>query len=236
MEKEPGFKRIIVADDHVSVREGLTQIIECTSGVRVIKAVDNGDALIQATEQLHPDIVITDIRMPGKDGVEAGGIIKDKFPGIGLIAYISDENDFLFLNLLKAGFDGIILKRSERKETIMAINMVLAGQEYFCGAAQNRIRVLIQKGLYNPRRKTVKEILSNKEYEILLLTCKGLTSQQIASIILLSSRTVESYRSKLIKMAGVTNPAGLVHYAYASGIIEYSHGCADEGGAYIPPV
>ncbi|MBC7934558.1 MAG: response regulator transcription factor [Rhizobacter sp.] len=224
MKHRQKLKQIVIADDHVSVREGLINIIEGSESMEVLAAAENGLALINVVRQLEPELVITDVRMPGMDGIEAGGIIKQEYPKIGLIAYVADENDFLFLNLLGAGFDGIILKRSASKETILAINRVATGHEYFCNYSQERIRILIQKRLYNPKRKIVRSFLSSREHQVLLLICKGKTSKMAAEELNLSVRTIEDYRERLLKKADATNQAGLLHYAYTEGIIQYSHG------------
>lgn len=216
----PTPKKIVIADDHVSVREGLINIIESCEGLIVSAAVENGHFLIQATRHFKPDLVITDIRMPELDGLEAAIVIKKMYPSIGLVAYVADENDFLFLKLLQAGFDGIVLKRSEKKETVMAINMVLNGHEYFCNGGQDRVNQLIRRRLYNPKQKTTKSFFSDREIQVLQLICRGLTSKQMAEEMQLSARTIESYRESLMRKTDTVNTAGLVNYAYAAGIIE----------------
>lgn len=218
----PVRKKIIVADDHISVREGLIQIIESCETLMVSTAVGNGDMLLKAVEQFNPDLVITDIRMPELDGLDAGIIMKEKWPGIGLIAYMTEENDFLFLKLLQAKFDGIVLKRASKHETVLAINMVLQGHEFYCHAAQERVNQLIRKKLYNPKRKTIKPFFSERELQILKRICQGQTSNEMAAEMVLSKRTINSYREKLLHKTGLLNPAGLVSFAYRAGIINDS--------------
>ncbi|MFT3982222.1 MAG: response regulator transcription factor [Ferruginibacter sp.] len=213
------FKKILIADDHISVREGLTQIIESVERMQVVKAVDNGADLLSAVTLYKPDLVITDVRMPEMDGVDAGAIIKERFPTMGLIAYINDENDFLFLQLLKAGFEGIVLKRAGKKEMIHVMEEVLKGNESYCNAAEERINQLVRKKLYNPKRRQVRPILTERELEVLRFICLGLTSRQIAHEMLLSERTIESYRETLLEKTEATNTAGLVSFAYVNGII-----------------
>src|SRR6218665_639622 len=117
---QPSKKSIIIADDHVSVREGLAQIIEGCEGVEIVAYADNGHSLVKLVELKKPDLVISDIRMPEMDGLDAAGVIKGLSPGTRMIAYIADETDYLFLQLLQADFSGIVLKRSSKKEMIMA--------------------------------------------------------------------------------------------------------------------
>ncbi len=213
-------KRIVIADDHVCVREGLMQIIESCEPLLVIAAVENGKRLIEAVAQFEPDLVITDIRMPDVDGLEAAAVIKDKYPTTALIAYVSDENDFLFMNMLEAGFDGIVLKRASKKETVMVINLVLSGHSGFCNSGQERVNQLVRRGIYNPKRGTVRAVFSEREIAVLQGICAGLTSKKIVESINLSERTIESYRESLLRKTGAQNTAGLVSYAFLAGIVK----------------
>ena len=214
-------KRILIADDHISVREGLIQIVESAEDLQVVNAVDNCEDLLSAASLYKPDLVITDVRMPGMDGLDAGAILKERYPAMGLVAYINEENDFLFLQLLRAGFEGIVLKRAGKKETILVIEEVLKGLESYCNASGERINQLVRKKLYNPRRRQVRTILTDRELEVLRFICFGLTSRQIALEMLLSERTIESYRETLLEKTGSTNTAGLVSFAYTNGIVRY---------------
>ncbi len=218
----PTQKKVVIADDHVSVREGLTQIIESCENFVVCAAACDGHTLMRAVEQHRPDLVISDIRMPVMDGIDAGILIKERFPEIAVIAYINDDSDYIFSKLLQAGFEGIILKRSSKKETIMVMNMVAEGHLFFCHGAEERVNQLIRKKLYNPKRRTVYSFFSEREIEVLRLICQELTSKQIAEEMGLSERTIDCYREKLLRKTACVNVAGLVSYAYGAGIVQYN--------------
>lgn len=216
----PNSKRIVIADDHVCVREGLIQIIESCEPLEVIAAVENGKRLVEAVAHYEPELVITDIRMPDMDGLEAAAVIMEKYPTTSIIAYVSDESDYLFMNMLEAGFDGIVLKRASKKETVMVINMVLNGYGGFCNAGQERVNQLVRREIYNPKRGTVKAFFSEREIAVLQGICAGQTSKKIAESIHLSERTIESYRENLLRKTGAQNSAGLVSYAFLAGIVQ----------------
>ncbi len=213
-------KKIVIADDHVSVREGLVQMVDEDGGLVVCAAVDNGMQLLRAVAIHLPDLVITDIRMPELDGLEAGQQIKKDYGGTALLAYVGAENDYLILRLLEAGFDGIVLKRASKKETITAIHSLLSGREYYCNSVLQKIHHLISKNRYNPRRKTIKQVLNRREIEVLQQLCKGQTSKQIAEIMKLSERTIDGYRENLLRKTESINVAGLVSYAFGSGLLD----------------
>ena len=189
-------KRIVIADDHVSVREGLMQMIDGAKPLQVIAAVDNGKRLLEAVAQFEPDLVITDIRMPEMGGLAAAAVIRATFPRTALMGYVSDESDFLFMNMLEAGFDGIVLKRASKQDTILAIQVILSGHDSFCHASQERVNRLVRKGFFNPKRGTVRPFFTDREISVLQGICAGLTSKKIAEQIFLSERTIESHRGK----------------------------------------
>jgi len=187
--------------------------------MKVVATVGDGEALVKAALFHKPDLVVTDLRMPGLDGLKAGQKIKQQLPAIYLIAYINEENDYLFLHLLKSGFDGIMLKRAGKKEIRRVMDMVLKGFEAFCNFSQERVSKLISKGLYNPKKGFVKLLLNVKEISVLKLICEGYTSKEIAERVNLSTRTVEEYREVLKEKTGTSNTAGLVSYAHMQGIV-----------------
>lgn len=220
MEASCAQKKIVIADDHVSVREGLIQMVDEDEALVVCAAVDNGVQLLKAVSYHEPDLVITDVWMPELDGLEAGIILKKEFAAVPLLAYVADENDYLLLRLLDAGFDGIVLKRASKKETITAIHSVLNGREYFCNTSDEKIKQLISKKRYNPRRKTIRQQFSDRELAVLQLLCKGKTSKEIAETMHLSERTIEGHRENMLRKTDSINVAGLVCYAFVSGLFK----------------
>lgn len=195
-------------------------MVDEDEGLLACAAVENGVQLVKAVAHYEPDLIITDIRMPELDGLEAGLVLKKQFAATAMLAYVADETDYLILRLLEAGFDGIVLKRASKKEIISAIHSVLNGREYFCNTSEEKIKQLISKNRYNPRRKTIRQQFSGRELAVLQLLCKGQTSKQIAEIMQLSERTVEGYRESLLRKTDSINVAGLVCYAFGSGLFK----------------
>lgn len=218
MKKHHEIIRIVIADDDVFVREGIREILERCPELKVLAQTENGAELIKAVEMHLPDIVLTDIYMPAMDGLTAARIIRERFPATGIIALSPDANEYLFIRLLAAGFNGIILKSANGRDAITAILEVYRGNEYYCPAAQEKITGLVRKNLYNPKLKKVRQLLTEKEEEILVLICQGYPSRKIGLKLGLSKRTVESYREKLLCKTETPNLAGLVAYAVSNGI------------------
>lgn len=212
-------KKIVIADDHVCVREGLIKMVEEDDSLLICAAVNNGVQLLKAVAKHQPDLVVTDIRMSELGGLEAGLQIKKQFSATALLAYSADESNYLLLKLLEARFDGIVFKTSSKKETVLAIHSVLNGRAYYCHAVQEKINDLSRKNLYNPRHGTIQNELKPQELQVLLLLCKEQTSRQIAQIMNLSERTIEGYRETLLRKTNSINVAGLVCYAYANGFL-----------------
>lgn len=204
---------VVVADDHAYVREGLKEMLQGCEGIDVMAVVSDGVKLLKAVEEKRPDIVITDIRMPEMDGIEAAEIILQQYPCTGLIAISADDQEFLLLRLLEAGFKGILLKTAEKSETFCAIQNVFKGEDYYCRVAHEKIHKLVAAGLYHPGKRLIKKIFSEREDQILRMICDGMTSKKIGEILLLSIRTVESHREKLFLKTKTSNVAGLVKWA-----------------------
>ncbi|RYY65362.1 MAG: response regulator transcription factor [Chitinophagaceae bacterium] len=211
---------IIIADDHVSVREGLQQILGGNPHFFVLEAVCNGHELERVVDQQQPDLVITDVRMPEGGGVETGQQLKSKFPELYLIGYTGWDTDSLFLDMLKVGFDGIILKRAGKEEVLEAVHMVLDGNMGFCRAAQRRVHQLIQRNYYNPGRNKVKPLMSERYLTIIKYIADGWKSEEIAEKMGLGVQSIHTYRKRLLTKTGCTNPASLIHYANLEGLID----------------
>ena len=209
---------VVIADDHVYVRDAISEIVWGCDELELQAVVANGNALVKAVENYLPDIVLADIRMPEMDGLEACRIIKKAQAQTGMIAISADNQDYLFLQMLVAGFDGIILKSADKKDTLQAIMDVYAGENYYCRGAQECIHKLVLKGFYNPKKKTIKPLLNAKEEQILQLICTGNTTREIAVIFGLSERTIESYRENIFRKTGTVNLPDLVRYAMMSGM------------------
>jgi DNA-binding NarL/FixJ family response regulator len=210
--------RLILADDHEIFRDGFKVMIRKQPAFELIGEAANGEELIQQVKQLRPDVVITDIKMPKLDGIEATRQLTKEFPAIGIIALSMFDEENLIVDMLEAGAKGYLLKNAHKDEIIDAIRTVAADQTYYCGSTSVKLAQLIAKSNFNPHRKTLRPELSDKEIEVIRCICQQMSNKEIANKLNLSVRTIEGYRDKIQEKIKVKNMAGIVVYAIKNNI------------------
>jgi DNA-binding NarL/FixJ family response regulator len=208
---------LIIADDYPLFREGIRLLLDQNKFV-IAGEASNGEELLQLAATTAPAIVITDIQMPGMDGVTATRLLKERYPGIGVIALTMFGDDNLIIDMLDAGADGYLLKSTSKEELLAAIETVHAGGHYFCNATSKRLTLLIARRGAANREEYPVAALTEKEKEIIQLICEQMPSKQIADKTNLSIRTVEMYRSQIIRKTGSNNVVGIVIYAIRNGL------------------
>jgi DNA-binding NarL/FixJ family response regulator len=210
--------KIIIADDHELLRMGFATFLQNQPFVQLVAEAADGEQLIQLTGIHDPDIVLTDIQMPVMGGVEATGIITEKFPRTSVIAFTMFNQEYLIAEMLAAGAKGFILKQAHPSELTEAIKAVNNGQHYFCRSSTEKLNKLIAHKEYNPVTKARNIRLSPREKEVLLLICRQKTNKDISKILNISVRTVEDYRSNLLLKTQSQALAGLITFAVKQGI------------------
>lgn len=215
--------RIIIADDHNIVRDGVRSLIEDIPGYVIVGEANNGKEAVELCKNNDIDIVIMDITMPEMDGIEATEIIKDKNPDIKILALTMLIEDQHIRKMIKAGASGYILKSSGKQELLEALNAIINDQHYFSeGATQ-----AILKELVNPvieKSETTESFeLTERELEILKYIVDECTNQEIADKLYLSVRTVDAHRRNLLQKIGAKNTAGLVKHALKNNLFNNSN-------------
>lgn len=210
--------KIIVADDHQMIREGFLTMFQKHPYISIAAEASNGVELVELTSIIKPDVVITDIKMPKMDGIEATRILNQEFPQIGIIAFTMYEEETSIIDMLEAGAQGYLIKSAAKEEIIEAINAIMDQRTYYCRETSTRLAQLITKSKFNPHKKISQSIFSKREKEIIVLICDGFFNKEIASQLNLSVRTVESYRERIQEKMQVKNTAGIVVYAIRKGI------------------
>jgi DNA-binding NarL/FixJ family response regulator len=208
-----GNINILIADDHEIFRDGFKLMISKQEEIVLLGEADDGKELIELTEKLHPHVVVTDIKMPRMDGIEATKYLADHYPDLGIIGLSMFDEEDLIIDMLEAGAKGYLLKNADKNEVIEAIRTVYQQEPYYCKHTSSRLAQMIAKSKFNPFKKIKKTEFSDRELEIIQLICKECTNKEIADKLFLSIRTVEGYRLKIQEKMNVKNSIGLVIYA-----------------------
>ena len=204
--------RIVLADDHALVRDGIRSLLESESDLEVIGEASNGKEAIELVEKVYPDLLIIDIRMPVMNGIEAvEALTKSNAQVKSIILSMHDSEEYI-LKSISAGANGYLLKDTDKTEFIKAIHTVRDGGKYFSGDISN---VLVNNLLSSNKPLVKKEKqgnigdnifdLTNKELQVLELVLSGLTNQQISEKLKNSKRTIETHRFNLMRKMDVKN-------------------------------
>ena len=196
---------IIIVDDHKIFRDGLIMLLSNFNFVTVVGEAANGEEFLELIEDVEPDIVLMDINMPKMNGIEATKHALKKYPELKVIALTSFADDEYIEQMISAGVEGYMLKRSDIEDFEKAIKKVADGGSYFSA----EIIKVISRNLYKDKeRKSGEQLLdkfTSREKEILNLICKGLNNEQIAELIHLSPKTVEKHKSNLFQKTKTFN-------------------------------
>lgn len=205
--------RIIIADDHELLRDAYRNVIRKEAGMELVADAVNGEQLVQLVGRHLPDIVITDIMMPVKSGVEATRIITRDYPQVSVIAFSFFHHDHFIIDMLQAGVKGYLSKSATKKEIVEAIITVHHNQSYFCNLTSTRVNKLIAQKNITPNYLTAREIFSDNEREVITLICKEYSNKDISAALSLSVRTIEGYRERILEKTNSKNVAGIILYA-----------------------
>lgn len=214
--------RVLVADDHAILRQGLRAILEVEADIEVVGEAADGREAVRKARLLAPDIVVMDISMPRMNGLEATGRIIEECPAIRVVALSMHSMEEYVYSLLKAGAKGYVLKESVSSDLVEAIRVVMSGGTYLHPSISTRG---VDGLLGRPRsggRKGVLDVLTAREREILQLIAEGNTNKEIATLLVLSVKTIENHRTRIMDKLEIHNVAGLTRYAISHGIVAAS--------------
>jgi DNA-binding NarL/FixJ family response regulator len=206
---------VFLADDHRVLRDGLRILLESQDDIDVVGEAENGNAAINGIIKQKPDVVVMDITMPELNGIDAAEVIHDALPDTGIVILsIHSDLEHIF-RALQAGAQGYILKESAGSEVISAVRAVFLGRRYLSPSIRDTV---MEAYMQNRQIQSPLEILSMREREVLQLTVEGHSSAAIADKLGLSSKTIETYRSRLMGKIGVRDLTELVRFAIKHGI------------------
>ena len=213
--------RVVLADDHTLVRAGVRKILESMDGIEVVGEAGDGKALLALVEQLHPDVVLMDITMPELNGLDATLQVVKQWPKTRVLMLSMYENEEYVTLALANGAAGYLLKDAAPSELHTAIQTVLAGRVYLSPAVSQDV---IGAYVHNLRgERPAEPSLSPRQREVLQLVAMGHSTKEIARLLSLSAKTVETHRSRLMQQLGIHEVTGLVRYAMRIGLVRADH-------------
>ena len=211
--------KIVLADDHSILREGLKNVLSSEDGFEVIGEAANGDEAVKICLSLKPDVAILDINMPQLTGLEAAKLIKKKSPEINILILSMYDNENFISEAINLGINGYILKMSDMDELIKAIKAVADGNAYFPTSLASKILQKLSKTKKTKNDSSNLPLLTTREKEIIKLIVEGYTSQQIADRLFISYFTVGKHRKNIHRKFGIKNTVELVKYVIDNDII-----------------
>ena len=209
---------IALVDDHTLFRTGLRGLLSMREGFNVVADVGSGEEFLEVLPSLEVDVVFMDISMPGINGVETTRRALQLRPDLHVIALSMYGDDHFYKLMLDSGASGFLLKDSDIEEVYASVDVVSEGDSYFSEALLGSIT-------RNMSRITIPEVssedaLSDREVEILVEVCRGLSNQEIADKLFISKRTVDKHRANILEKTGCKNTANLVVYAIKNHLVE----------------
>ena len=212
-------RKIVIAEDHTILREGLRALLSSTPDLEVIGEAENGRAAVQCVENLKPDLVLMDISMPKTSGMDAIREIKKRFPDTKILTLTIHDEDEYILATLQAGADGYILKDATQAELMMAIKTVLMGKSYLSPGVSEKVINGYLEGEMTLKPKSAWDTITQREKETLKLIAEGYKNGEIADYLCISIKTVEKHRANLMKKLDLHTASALTAFAIEKGLV-----------------
>jgi DNA-binding NarL/FixJ family response regulator len=221
-----GSIRVLLADDHDILRQGLKMLLGLQADLEVVGEARTGREAVALARDLHPDVVVLDITMPDLDGLEACRLIRREAPDSQVLMLTMHESEEYFLQALRLGAAGYLVKKAAPTELHMAIQAVAKGDAFlYPGLAKALIRIAVAQPVEAPAppkgQATGEGLrpLSPREMEVLKLVAEGYTNQEIADQLVISIKTVQAHRANVMEKLGLHNITHLVRFAIHAGLI-----------------
>lgn len=210
--------RVIIADDHSLIRQGIKSIIRLDETMEVIAEAADGVELLDILENQEPDMVILDISMPHMNGIEAVSRITERYPRIKILVLTMHSNSQYFYHSISAGAHGYLMKDDSDTELLSAIRTVRQGKTYVSPQLTQEVTDEMVTA-FRDQRQVPLVVLTSREKQVLRLVVKGYTSKKMAEILCLSPRTVDHHRASLLKKYKMKNTVDLVNYVVSNSVV-----------------
>lgn len=208
--------RVLIADDHPIVREGLRQILSETDDILVVDEASNGKEVLDYTWNNTYDVILLDISMPGRDGLEVLRELKRHKPKLPVLILSMYPEEHYAIRVLRGGASGYLTKSSAPDELISAIRKVATGRKYISSTLAERLTYELDRDADRPAH----ESLSDREYQVMHMIASGKTIKEIAEELCLSVKTVSTYRSRILEKMNMKNNAEIVLYAVQNKLVD----------------
>ncbi len=212
--------RLLLVDDHAVVRSGLRMLLSGHTELEIVGEAGTAEEALQKTGELHPDLILMDIGLPDKTGIEATREIKRSFPDVKIVALTIHEDEEYFFQMLNAGASGYVPKRAAPEELLTAIRAAAAGEVYLY---PSMAKLLVRDYLSAERpaeEKANLDGLTDREHEVLTHLAEGSSNEEIAAALVISPKTVERHRENIMRKLNLHSRSELVRYAIRKGIIK----------------
>lgn len=210
---------ILLADDHNVLRQGIAQVLDAQSDLRVVAQADSGKQALQLARKHQPRVALLDIQMPDMDGIEVTSILRSEIPKMGIIILTMFKQDDYIFEAIKAGADGYLLKEVELDELLDAVRRVARGEAIIDPAIAGRVLSELRKPRLQNEEKSL-PALAERDLQILSLLGKGLNNQEIADQIMISEKTVRNRLSMIFKRLDLKNRTEAALYARDQGLVD----------------
>ena len=211
--------KVAIVDDHEIFRKGLRIILNEIDELKVVGEAQNGHEFFELLKHHQVDVVLMDIRMPVMDGIETTKKLVEKHPEIKIIALTMFEEISYFNQMVEAGANGFLLKKTNKDELYRAIRQVMLDESYFSEEFMSNVNKTALAASRNRSRQPIVE-LTDREQEVLDLICKGMSNAEISKYLGVSSRTVDGHRAHLLEKTGAKNSPHLVMFAIKNGLVQ----------------
>ncbi|MCE2680002.1 MAG: response regulator transcription factor [Burkholderiales bacterium] len=208
--------KVMLADDHAIVRKGLRQLLEETGFIEVVAEADDYPAIMKAVRSFDMDVVVMDITMPGKNGIDVLKIVKGEKPKVAVLMLSMHPEDQYAVRALKAGASGYLTKNSAPEKLVEAIQTISGGRRYITPELAESLASHLTDDTDKPLHST----LSDREFQTIRLIASGRKLSEIAEELSLSPKTVSVYRARIMEKMKMKNNAELTHYALKHGLVE----------------
>lgn len=215
----PSPIRVLLADDHTLMREGVRRILNADGGIEVVAEVGDGQAAVSETLARQPDVAVLDITMPGGGGLDAARQIRKQAPEVRILILSMHLEPEYLLESVRAGAHGYLVKDAAASELVAAIRAVCAGDSYYSAAVSAQMTDFLRRKLEGEEVTNALERLSPREREVLRYIAEGSSNRETASALGISVRTVETHRDSLMKKLGIHSVARLTRIALRCGLV-----------------